>query len=120
MTTPFNLRYQPINDFFLNAVFSANVQNADIETWYGEKTPCSQLRTVEDGETVTDFSNCTLPYGGELSKNNTKNVGWTARLQANYNKYFGEGNGSQRNVAAGFEASSAITRPIASFSVIAI
>ena len=30
-----------------------------------------------------------MPYGGELTKNGTKNVGWTARLQANYNKYFG-------------------------------
>lgn len=107
VTTTFNLRYQPINDFFLNAVFSANVQNADIETWYGEKTfHASQLRTVEDGETVTDFANCTLPYGGELSKNNTKSVGWTARLQANYNKYFGEAMAHNINVAAGFEASS--------------
>lgn len=92
VTATLNFRYQPINDLFFNAVFSTNVSNSSIETWYGEKTYHSTiLRTSEYGETISssNYNNCYMPYGGELTKNGTKNVGWTARLQANYNKYFG-------------------------------
>ena len=94
VTATLNFRYQPINDLFFNAVFSTNVSNSSIETWYGEKTYHSTiLRTSEYGETISssNYNNCYMPYGGELTKNGTKNVGWTARLQANYNKYFGGG-----------------------------
>lgn len=109
VTATLNLRYQPIDDLFFNAVFSTNVQNSGIDTWYGEKTYHSTLlRRAEYGETVSssDYASCYLPYGGELTKSTTRNLGWTARLQANYNKYFGEAMTHNINVALGFEASS--------------
>lgn len=108
VTATLNLRYQPLKDLFFNAVFSANVQNADIETWYGEKSNHSAiLRDAEYDEvpSPTDIY-CYMPYGGELTKQTNKNIGWTARLQANYNKYFGEAMAHNINVALGFEASS--------------
>ena len=111
VTATLNLRYQPIQDLFFNGVFSANVQNADVDTWYGEKTfYASALRGCEYGETPETYqSTVTMPYGGELTKQNSKNVGWTARLQANYNKSFGNDMQHNINVALGFEASSTHT-----------
>lgn len=47
-----------------------------------------------------------MPYGGELSKQSTKNIGWTTRLQGNYNKNLGTGMAHNINVAVGMEASS--------------
>lgn len=106
VTATLNLRYQPIEDLFFNAIFSANTQNSDIQTWYGEKSYHSaQLRRCDYGENPGTSS--VMPYGGELSKQATKNIGWTARLQGNYNKYFGEMMSHNINIAVGFEASSA-------------
>ena len=105
VTATFNLRYQPIQDLFFNAVFSANVQNANIDTWYGEKSfHSSCLRGCESDENPDASSY--MPYGGELSKRSTKNIGWTTRLQGNYNKYLGTGMAHNINVAVGMEASS--------------
>lgn len=106
VTATFNLRYQPLQELFFNAVFSTNVQNSNSETWYGEKTyHSSKLRFAEDGETAP-VKDSVMPYGGELSKQNTKNIGWTARFQGNYNKSFGKELSHNINVALGFEASS--------------
>lgn len=104
VTATLNLRYQPTDNLFFNAVASANIQNADIESWWGEDTfYASDLRRGElDDERDT---NGTMPYGGELGKQQNKTVGWTLRLQGNYNKYFGNYN-HNINIAAGFEASS--------------
>ncbi len=106
VTATLNLRYQPIEDLFFNAVFSANTQNSDIQTWYGENTfHSADLRGCDYGSTPTD--NSLMPYGGEFNKQTTKNIGWTARLQGNYNKYLGQFAQHNINVALGFEASSA-------------
>lgn len=105
VTATGNLRYQPIDDLFFNAVFSANVQNADLETWYGEKSfYAAELRGSAYGSDIPSSS--LMPYGGQLSKQNNKTVGWTARLQGNYNKYFGGNLQHNVNVAVGVEASS--------------
>lgn len=107
ITATFNLRYQPFKDLFFNAVFSANVQNANVETWYGEKSyHTATLRNCEYDEDPAKDQFDYLPYGGELITQSNKNVGWTARLQGNYNKYFGENMKHNINVALGFEASS--------------
>lgn len=104
-TATLNLRYQPIDDLSVNAIFSANVQNAEIEEWYGEQTfYAAKLRRVDYGETPE--ANSEMPYGGQLSQNKSKTLAWTARLQANYNKYFGKTMDHNINVAAGLEASS--------------
>ncbi len=104
VTATLNLRWQTTEDLFFNAVASANIQHADIEGWWGENTYyASNLRRGElDGE--QDMQSL-MPYGGELQTQNTKTIGWTARLQGNYNKYFGNYN-HNINIAAGLEASS--------------
>ena len=104
VTATANLRYQPTNNLFFNAIFSANVNNGSIETYYGENTFHSKLlrRAGSDGTVSSDSY---MPYGGEYTSQKNKNVGWTARLQGNYNKYIGWKHNI--NVALGFEASSA-------------
>lgn len=103
MTATLNLRWQTTENLFFNGVFSANVQNANIEGWWGEDTfYASNLRRGEPGTLNTQSE---MPYGGELRQQTTKSIGWTARLQGNYNKYFGDYN-HNINVAAGLEASS--------------
>lgn len=104
VTATANLRWQTTENLFFNAVFSANVQNASIESWCGEDTfyAASLRRGEVDDE--RDLQG-TLPYGGELGKQQSKTIGWTARLQANYNKYFGDYM-HNINLAGGLEASS--------------
>lgn len=105
VTTTLNLRYQPMEDLFFNAIFSGNVQNAEIETWYGEKSfHSTRLRGTDYGTAPTADSQ--MPYGGELTGRKSKTVGWTTRLQANYNKYLGRNYQHNLNVALGLEASS--------------
>lgn len=105
VTATGNLRYQPIDDLFFNAIFSANIINADIDEWYGEKSfYASELREAEYGDEIPSSSQ--MPYGGQLKQDKSKTVGWTARLQGNYNKYFGANMQHNINLALGFEASS--------------
>ena len=105
VTATANVRYQATDDLFFNAVFSANISNSNLEGWWGEDTfYASNLREAEMGEEPSLTS--TMPYGGELSLQKNRNVGWTARLQGNYNKYLGENKHHNINVALGLEASS--------------
>jgi len=104
VTATLNLRWQTTEDLFFNGVFSANIQNSNIEGWWGDDTfYASSLRRGEKDE--EQDSQSLMPYGGELQSQTTKTVGWTARLQGNYNKYFGDYN-HNINIAAGLEASS--------------
>jgi len=106
VTATANLRYQATGNLFFNAIFSASVGNGNLETWYGEKSfHSASLRACDYGETpsVTDSY---MPYGGEFTARKTKNIGWTTRIQGNYNKYFGQYAQHNINVAAGLEASS--------------
>ncbi len=100
-----NLRYQATENLFFNGVFSANISNAASETWYGEESfyARSLKRAAWEDPAPGDSQ---LPYGGEFRKNTNKNIGWTARLQANYNKYFGADKQHNANIAFGLEASS--------------
>jgi hypothetical protein len=91
VTATLNLRWQTTEDLFFNGVFSANIQNSNIEGWWGDDTfYASSLRRGEKDE--EQDSQSLMPYGGELQSQTTKTVGWTARLQGNYNKYFGDYN----------------------------
>jgi len=108
LTATANLRYQATDDLFFNAIFSANTQHADIDEWYGESTFYSaSLRKSEVGADIPADSE--MPYGGQLSQQTSRNTGWTARLQGNWNKYFGANFQHNINLAAGLEASSAHT-----------
>lgn len=104
VTATLNLRYQATENLFFNGVFSANVQNADIERWWGEESfHVSSIRESSPGQEIPGDS--PFPYGGELSRQNNRTVGWTARLQGNYNRYFGDYD-HNINLAAGLEANS--------------
>jgi len=100
-----NLRYRPLDCLNFNWTTSANTSSANMETWYGEQSYyIAQLRMCEYGETPDGYSLC--PYGGELSTSNNRTTGWTTRLQANFNKYYGTENQHMFNVALGSELSS--------------
>ena len=105
VTATANLRYNATENLFFNAVFSANISNASNETWHGEESfYVRDLRKYDMDEDVLTDSN--LPYGGEFTKSTNKTIGWTARLQSNYNKYFGADRQHNANIAIGLEASS--------------
>ena len=100
-----NVRYQFNESLFINGIFSANISNTNIDTWWGENSfYITCLRGVEVDEIPKSTS--ILPYGGQLNQNNKKTLGWTGRLQANYNKYLGYGKKHNLNIAGGLEASS--------------
>ncbi len=104
-TATANLRYFANDWLNVNAIFSGTLDNAKIEGYWGEKTfYASDLRRAEYGETPP--SNSLLPYGGELSTQNTQNKSYTARLQANINKYLGEEGQHNLNISLGAEANS--------------
>ncbi len=105
VTATLNLRYQATDDLFFNGVFSANMMNANIEEWYGEQSfYATQLRQAEYDAAIP--TNSLMPYGGQLGQQHNKTYGWTARVQGNYNKYFGDNYQHNINVAMGLEASS--------------
>lgn len=105
VTATLNLRYQPIDDLFFNAIFSGNLQNASIENWIGEKSfYAAQMRGADYDDDIPSSSQ--MPYGGQLNTQSTKTRAWTARLQGNYNKFFGKEMEHNINFALGLEASS--------------
>lgn len=89
-TATANLRYQATDWLSLNGILSASTSNAELTGYWGEKTYyAAYLRGCEYGaEPPKDLS--TMPYGGELSKQTTRNKSYTARLQANFSKKFNE------------------------------
>lgn len=100
-----NLRYTPLEWLSLDGILSTSVSNADIEGYWGEKTfYVTEKRESEYGEPVPLDSE--FPFGGELSRQMAKNRSYTARLQANVNKYFGESGIHYLNVAVGGEINS--------------
>ena len=103
-----NLRYRATDDLFFNGILSANVSNSTQEGYWGEQTyHVADLRRSDIGEPVDE--NSIFPYGGELNSQKFSNVGYTARLQGNFNKWFklfGDEYNHNINIAAGMEASS--------------
>ena len=100
-----NLRYAPKEWLNLNAILSYNGSNTNIEGWYGEQSfYAASLRLSPYGKQAPAQS--VMPFGGELSEENTELQDWTARLQANINKYLGKNNDHNINIVLGVEASS--------------
>ncbi len=100
-----NLRYHPVEWLSLNAILSGTSTSADVEGYWGEKTfHAGSLRKSEFGVDAPLDSN--MPFGGEFSKQTTRNKSYMARIQANVNKYFGKDNMHYINVALGGEANS--------------
>ncbi|MGI6232768.1 MAG: SusC/RagA family TonB-linked outer membrane protein [Prevotella sp.] len=97
-----NLHYYVTDWFFLNSVLSYATTDTNIEGWYGEDSYYAQsLRGV-----ASEPQNSMMPFGGELSENDVRTKSYTARLQANFNKYFGEEKAHNINFIAGVEANS--------------
>lgn len=105
VTATFNLRYQTTDDLFFNGVFSVNKQNSDINTIHGENSYYAACLRYCAADEVAPFESL-MPYGGEYKAETSSTLGWTARLQGNYNRYFGAKMQHNLNVALGFEASS--------------
>lgn len=105
ITLTSNLQFNFASWLNANAVVSYTNQNAEIEGYWGEKSHyVTRLRGSEFGKAAPSTS--TLPFGGELSHNETRNQSYTVRLQVNANKYFGMDD--QHNIAfsGGYEMSS--------------
>lgn len=98
-----NLKFRFTDWLTANAILSYTSATTDIESYWGDRTwYAAELRNSEYGQTPGD--NCVMPQGGELSKNNTRQRSWTARVQLDWNKYF---NDETHNFSGGigFEAS---------------
>ncbi len=86
-----NLKFNFTDWLTGNAIFSMTNQNTDIEGYWGAKTAhAAVLRGAEYGEEIKCKDSSLMPQGGELSKNNVRDMNYTARFQLDANKYFGE------------------------------
>ena len=105
ITANINLQFKLTDWLAANAILSYSNSNTEISGYYGDKTYyVATLRESAYGEVPPSWS--MLPYGGELSMDNTRSNSYTARLQLNANKYFGLDSQHNINAAAGFELSS--------------
>lgn len=106
-TVTANLKFTFTDWLSGNAIFSMTNQNTDIEGYWGEKTAhAAVLRGSEYGEDIEYKSSSTMPQGGELSKNNVRDLNWTARFQLDANKRFGEDERHNVYATLGIEANS--------------
>ena len=122
LTVNANLQFKFADWFNANAIASYSTSHTTIEGWWGEKSyHAALLRETEYGEQplplgmywddlygmeVEGGGTSLLPYGGELSRQESNQRSYTIRLQANVNKYFGENRQHNINGSVGFELSS--------------
>ncbi|MBQ8022458.1 MAG: SusC/RagA family TonB-linked outer membrane protein [Bacteroidales bacterium] len=108
-----NLEWTVITGLRLTGTLAMNIANTTQKSWFDEQTyAAASMRMLPLGvEFPTDdptepfrASQCRLPYGGELRSADSRNFGYTARFQTDYNKLFN----SRHNMtlAAGTEARS--------------
>ncbi len=106
-TVTANLKFNFTDWLNANAIFSMTNQNTDQEGYWGEKTNhVALLRTSDYGEAIQYPASCVLPQGGELTKSSMNNQSYTARLQLNANKYFGEDDKHNIDATFGIEINS--------------
>ena len=108
-----NLEWTVLTGLRLTGTLAMNLTGTTQKSWFSEETYAAALmRRLPLGvpfpsdDPLSDFrsNQCTLPYGGELRSTHTRNMGYTARLQADYNKLFAEKH--HLTLAAGTEARS--------------
>lgn len=105
ITVNVNLLFRFTDWLNANAIISYSNSNAEIEGYWGEKTfHVASLRGSDFGVLPPSYSS--LPFGGELSRKETRSNSYTIRLQGNANKYFGMDEQHNINASAGFEMSS--------------
>lgn len=100
-----NLKFKFTDWLRAYAILSYTTGDTDIRSYWGEQSwYAAELRDGNYGE--TPGSDCVMPYGGQLSVDHTRNRSWTARVQLDANKYFGEDEIHNISGGLGFEASS--------------
>ena len=100
-----NLAYHPVNWIHLTGILSVNSSASTSEELYGESTfHSATLRQCEYGDVPGTES--TMPYGGEFTLGTTNSKGYTARFQADANRFFGDNMQHLFNLSIGAEASS--------------
>ena len=101
-----NMNFSPKDWLSFNGIFSYTQSNTDINSYWGESTfHASELRRANLGDKI-DSEYSELPFGGEYTMNQTRNNSYTARLQSNANKYWGESEQHNINATVGFEMNS--------------
>ena len=102
-----NVDVKPWDWLKVTGILSYAVTNTDIEGYWGERTfHVAQLRQSNYGGNMIDASQSTLPRGGELTEQNTRNKSYMFRLQADVNKYFGPDETHNITAFAGMEVNS--------------
>lgn len=105
ITVNTNLQFRFTDWLNAQAILSYTNSNTEIEGYWGEKTwHVATIRQSNYGETPASLG--TLPFGGELSHNETRQNSYTARLQVNANKYWGADEQHNINASGGFEINS--------------
>ncbi len=106
ITARANLAWEVTDWLDLQSIVSMTSSNTEVESWWGEDTYyAAELRFSEDINGA-DPDYAELVYGGELGKDYTRNKAYTARIQADMNKYFGVDKQHNINASFGFEANS--------------
>lgn len=95
------LRYKVFRGLDLEGIFAYGLTNTNRETYY-TKDSFYIFKLRADQSARDDMA----PIGGELTKNETTNNNYTARLQANYTTTLGEASKHALAFAAGMEAKS--------------
>ncbi|WP_065219146.1 MULTISPECIES: SusC/RagA family TonB-linked outer membrane protein [Butyricimonas] len=113
-----SINYNIFENLKLTGTFSYATTNTKDETYWGEETfyvkSLKKLFTSKDNEKDLDAhlassyykSQTLIPYGGELSRNETKNENYMARLQVQYNLYLDEARDHLMTFMGGWELSS--------------
>ena len=106
ITVNTNLNFRFTDWLNAQAILSYTNSNTEIEGYWGPETwHAAGLRQSNYGDKETP-SYSLLPFGGELSQNQTRQNSYTVRLQANLNKYFGTNEQHNISASGGFEMSS--------------
>ncbi len=99
-----NLRFTFTDWLHANAIVSYTNQNTTMDSYWGDKTfYAATLRGSEYGETIEKPANSLMPQGGELTKNTANDRSFTARLQFDANKYFGNNDVHNIDATVGVE-----------------
>lgn len=100
-----NLKFRLTDWLNANAIFSYTATSTDMETYWGAKTyHMTMLRGSEYGSPAP--SNSIAPQGGEMTTNGVRNNNYTARLQLDAFKEFGNDIVHGINGSIGYELNS--------------
>ena len=104
-----NVDYKIFPWLSAKAILSYSVSNSDIEGYWGDQTYYISTQRRSDIGVAPDKgsdSQSECPFGGELTKNNSRTNSYTARLQLDGSKYFGTEEQHNITLNLGYEVSS--------------